>query len=268
MPEYCRELWGFGDMMRFTAAGLFTSLLWLGHVNTEAAFGSFSDEELFEKYRKALCEVRIDAERCQLTSVIQKIDLLLTTWLKEDNKAGMNDMNIVVAMVANFVGDVQSELKNHLYFRIAKEERSFYDEVQLTEAAANAFPSTVPEIRNAGRCFALDQPTAVVLHSMRTLEIPLRGLVNTLNFTPSNPNWQNVINECEREIKKLTDRSKQEFYSAAAANFLYFKNAWRNHAMHGRDSYDKREAYEIFTHVSGFMNHLALKISEAGEHIP
>jgi hypothetical protein len=130
----------------------------------------------------------------------------------------------------------------------------------------NAFPSTVREVGNAGECFALDQPTAAVLHLMRALEFPLAALVSALNLTPSNPNWQTVINECEREIRALRDKRDQEFYGEVATNFIDFKNAWRNHAMHGRDTYDKGQAFDIMMHVGGFMKVLSSRLCEPGGH--
>lgn len=152
-------------------------------------------------------------------------------WIRDDTA-----VNVVQAMVSNFVRSVQTEMETHAFFRVPKEELHLFQPLQVSQAAANAFPSAVREMADAGRCLAFDQPTASVLHAMRALEIPLGALVKELNFTPSNPNWQVVINECEREIRIIRDKDLQEFYSEAACNFLYFKNAWRNHAMHGRDT--------------------------------
>jgi hypothetical protein len=40
----------------------------------------------------------------------------------------------------------------------------------------------------------------------------------------------------------------------AAAEFRYFKDAWRNHVMHDRnDSYDEPEALRVLEHVTRFM---------------
>ena len=247
-------------MMRYTAAGILTSLLWLSVPHTEFIAGGINDIEFRDKLRKGLNDVKGSADKCKLSKVSDKIDRLLDTWLKGDDA----DIAVVMAMVAGLVGDIQAELCEHLFFRVPKEERSFYEDVHLTTAAMNAFPSSVPEVRNAGMCFALDQPTACVLHLMRGLEVPLGALVVALNFTPSNPNWQTVINECEREIRALKNKADQEFYGEAATNFLYFKNAWRNHAMHGRDTYDKRQAFEILQHVGGFMKHLSKRLCELG----
>ena len=253
-------LWSIDEMMRYTAAGVLTAMLWLNVPHTEFIGGGISDLEFREKLRKGLRDVKEMADKCELLKVSAKADRLLGTWLKDDKA----NVGVVMAMVAEFVGGVQAELCEHVFFRIPSDEKPFYDVIQLTTAAMNAFPSAVPEIDNAGKCFALDQPTACVLHLMRSLETPLASLIAALNFTPSNPNWQTVINECEREIRKLTDKADQEFYGEAAANFLYFKNAWRNHAMHGRDTYDKRQAFDMMMHVRGFMAVLSKRLCEPG----
>jgi hypothetical protein len=254
------HLWSIDEMMRYTATGVLTSMLWLSVPHTEFIGGGIDDIEFRARLRKGLKDVRAAAEQCQLSKVSAKVDRLLDTWLKGDD----TDVGVVMAMVASFVGDTQAELCEHIFFRIPNEEKSFYDDVQLASAAMDAFPSAVPEVSNAGKCFALDQPTACVLHLMRALEVPLKALIAALNFIPSNPNWQTVINECEREIRKLKDKGDQEFYSEAATNFLYFKNAWRNHVMHGRDTYDKRQAFDIMMHVAGFMKVLSRQLCEPG----
>jgi len=105
---------------------------------------------------------------------------------------------------------------------------------------------------------------------MRALEYPLNAMANALNVTINNPNWHQVLKDCEDKISEMGNppaaanwKEDKEFYSEAALNFRYFKDAWRNHVSHGRHTYDKREAYDIMVHVAGFMDHLATKIKDA-----
>jgi hypothetical protein len=53
------------------------------------------------------------------------------------------------------------------------------------------------------------------------------------------------------------------FYSEAAKEFVYFKEAWRNHAMHGRASYDENDARKVMTHVREFMTVLSKHLKES-----
>jgi hypothetical protein len=50
---------------------------------------------------------------------------------------------------------------------------------------------------------------------------------------------------------------KQQFYSGAAKDFRYFKDAWRNHAMQYRERYTETDAKGILEHVRAFMVQLA-----------
>ena len=66
----------------------------------------------------------------------------------------------------------------------------------------------------------------------------------------------------EKEPKSTEKSAKLKFYSSAAIQFRYFKDAWRNHVSHGRDTYDEREAYSIWNHVKEFMQTLANELKE------
>ena len=50
---------------------------------------------------------------------------------------------------------------------------------------------------------------------------------------------------------------ERTFYSGAAKDFRYFKNAWRNHSQHLHEHYEASEARTILDHVKAFMMHLA-----------
>jgi hypothetical protein len=104
---------------------------------------------------------------------------------------------------------------------------------------------------------------------MRALEYPLHAMANALNVTVTNPNWHVILKDCEDKISEMGNpptainwKEERDFYSEAALNFRFFKDAWRNHVSHGRHTYDKREAHEIMIHVSGFVDHLAKRIVE------
>jgi hypothetical protein len=51
----------------------------------------------------------------------------------------------------------------------------------------------------------------------------------------------------------LSLRFLRKGYSQAATTFRHFKDAWRNHVAHSRDSYDDEQARRIFDNVVAFM---------------
>jgi hypothetical protein len=52
-------------------------------------------------------------------------------------------------------------------------------------------------------------------------------------------------------------KDKQKFYSEAASQFMFLKEAWRNYAMHVGDVYDEGKALSVLTHVRVVMQALA-----------
>ncbi len=251
-------------MLRFYPASLVTSMLWLSTPADYYGMGRLTEEEFREDIRKYLREFRKDADRCKLQNIVDQIDAILNRWLTPGKEA---PVNVLTALVSQLVGATQAELKAHLYFRIPKEERTFYENPPLNKVVADAFPSAFRDLQAAGRCFALDESTACVLHLMRALEYPLAALAQTLGVAVTNPNWHTVLTDCENKISAIAPpainwKDDKEFYSEAALNFRFFKDAWRNHASHGRHTYDKREAFEIMTHVASFIKHLSKRLKE------
>jgi hypothetical protein len=160
---------------------------------------------------------------------------------------------------------IRAEMSTHLFMQIFPNRIDYYEQRELFGAAvATNFPSAARDIRSSGSCYACDRNTASVMHGMRVLELGLNTFASTLDVVFEKRNWENIINDIEKEIKQRngphagTDwKQKQKFYSGAAKDFRYFKDAWRNHAMHFREHYDAAEALTILNHVKAFMEHLA-----------
>ena len=160
---------------------------------------------------------------------------------------------------------INSEMSTHLFMRIFPERIDFYEQANLFgDAVGDHFPGASKDIQQAGSCYAADRNTACVMHLMRVLELGLNALARKLQVRFERREWENVINEIEAEIKKINGphagadwREQQRFYGEAAKDFRYFKNAWRNHAMHAREHYEASEARTILDHVKSFMVHLA-----------
>ena len=105
---------------------------------------------------------------------------------------------------------------------------------------------------------------------MWVLEYGLRALASDVNKTFDKQNWHNVIEEIESAIQ--TERNtlprgqarddRLTFLSAAAKEFFYFKDGWRNHTAHNRYVYDEPMARSAIEHVRTFMNHLSPRLHE------
>jgi hypothetical protein len=168
-----------------------------------------------------------------------------------------------------------NELRRQVYLHISSDKLKFYYEGKdrrkrnvFGDAVDKAFPNIKEEVYEAGNCLALERWTASVFHCMRTLELGLQALATELNITFSGTldlqNWQNIIESIESEILKLEKTPKSryksetlKFFSGAAMQFRWFKEAWRNHVAHVRETYDEGKAVSILTHVREFMQQLA-----------
>lgn len=155
------------------------------------------------------------------------------------------------------------ELAGKLFFQLTGDTARLYSESPTDlfgSDVATAFPSARNDIQEAGNCLALNRWPACVFHCMRVLEIGLNALAK--RFGASSINWHNIIQECEAEIKKLTNKDEQKFYSEAARHFMFLKDGWRNHIMHVRDEFDEGRALSVWQHTKEFMQQISKRLSE------
>ncbi len=169
---------------------------------------------------------------------------------------------------------VRHELRNKLFLFVEPHRAEFYESDKLvSEKVQKAFPKSTDEIRMAGNTYAASLDTAVVFHCMRAVEIGLRTLAQDLNITFSNPvelmQWQDVANAVSSAIKKIANTPKTQkrdddlrFYSQAASQFQYFKDGWRIHVAHARETYTEPQAKDVIEHVCAFFETLSDQLEE------
>lgn len=171
--------------------------------------------------------------------------------------------------VQEYDGRLRDELDSIWFMHITGEKVELYNGKDLFGVeVSNKFPLTVSEIEEAGKSLSVKRSTSCVFHLMRVLEIGLTSLAKYFNVSFERRNWENIINDIEAKIKNIGPstgsdwKQDEQFYSEVAIDFRYFKNAWRNHVMHVRNSYSEESAMEIFNHVRSFMQHLATRHAE------
>ncbi len=186
---------------------------------------------------------------------------------------------------------IEHELWMNVFLYIPRDDANFYEgirqsgymlkhrreqtsppdiEMLFGQGVHDNFPSARQDVNEAGNCYATGRDTACVFHCMRSLEHALRALAKKLRVKlPKNlrvdlAEWAGLIQSIESEISKIEQAKRTarrdkalEFYHSAAAQFRHFKNAWRNHVMHSRASYDHDDAERVMRHVREFMQHLA-----------
>jgi hypothetical protein len=219
-----------------------------------------------EELSTALKDMRKECETLMLGDTVDRIDFIESEVIRKGDRYSYADtLKDLDHLSHSFSGG----LRKRFFFGIRDENKEYFHADDLAGPKVNsAFPLCSSEIKNAGNCYALEQDDACVFHCMCALEVALRVLAYKLGVIFSGTldlqNWQNIIENIEGEIKKLEKLPKSthksetlKFLSGAAMQFRWFKDAWRNHVMHGRDIYDPGKASSILDHVREFMQALA-----------
>jgi hypothetical protein len=166
---------------------------------------------------------------------------------------------------------VNREMKTTKFFRLSPDTQSYFG---ITDAfgkqVSERFSSAEYDIKEAADCLALSRATACVYHSMRILEHGLCALADKFRVPFEHKSWNDVIEPIEKAIRQIKNQPKkprgwkdnEQFYSEAAAQFMHFKNAWRNYTAHKQFKYTETEAEAIFRHVRDFMMHIAKRLRE------
>lgn len=213
--------------------------------------------ELCEKMAPVMEALDLDGTKSTLDAIAEHM---------RDNPVVNDHLRFAIEHVYRVMND---ELKRVAFFAVKKDAAKLYEpkEPLFGQEVHDNFQSSRYEITEAGKCIALDRPTAAVMHLMRSLEPGLMAMASEAGFTPNRSNWGDVIPEIEKRLDPLNpnyikDRGKREFLAPCAAQFRYFKDAWRNQAMHQREKYTPEEAEGIYRAVKSFMMHLAKRLHE------
>lgn len=181
----------------------------------------------------------------------------------------------LIVLLRELHNNLLAELTSAWFLMIKADRREFYEmrAAPFGDNVASAFGDANRDIAAASRCYALDEWTACVFHLMRALEHGLRIMAKKVGLSAeamAHENWKNIIDQVEKKIREIEGEPKSpekiertRVFSAAAVQFRYFKDAWRNHVSHSHASYDEREADTIYTHVKAFMGQMADAVSAA-----
>lgn len=163
---------------------------------------------------------------------------------------------------------LKDELNERWFLYVSPERVEFYRNSMLMGKEVNdCFPKAIDDIEDAGKCLALGQGTACVLHTMRVMECGLKAVSESLEL-PHSPSWDAVLKKISGLIdqdhrkKTLKWKKAEPFYRDISGDLLTVKQAWRNPAMHVDRRYSPDEAEQIFTAAKNFMQKLAAHLGE------
>jgi hypothetical protein len=185
--------------------------------------------------------------------------------------AGEEDISLVDlhARIRDMREVLEDEIRCKLFLYLPPFSELYFGKTALFgDEVAEAFRLCKLDLEAAGNCYALELYTASVFHLMRVLEHGLRALAHYVGASSNPDNWGHIIDQIEKKIKELDKQPKSQerddrikFCAEAAIQLTYFKDAWRNHVMHGGDFYLEPKATQIMEHVRDFMRHLSTRLS-------
>jgi hypothetical protein len=172
---------------------------------------------------------------------------------------------------------VYSDLESRIFVFVPPERVKVHNELQAAfRPVGDTFPDAIVDIEEMLYCYLLERHTATVFHLMNVLEWRLRslcfylGIKKVKNFikktgktelVPIEFNvWEKLINQCRTrvnaKINKLqrgTAKQKWQEFLPILQDIEDVKDAWRNHTMHGRKTYNAEEAEAAISHVKPIM---------------
>lgn len=169
---------------------------------------------------------------------------------------------------------LEDELRRRVFLFVVPQDANLYRNPPASFPLTwPRYPSARPDIEEACRSYALGRCTACVFHCMAILQAGLYALAAdagvTLRYPMQLAEWQEVLSEIEKKIEPIRNQPRSaardervSFLSECAVQFRYFKDAWRNHVAHMRETYDRDQAHSILLHVRDFMEKLATRIPE------
>lgn len=248
MQETSPSVWWFaGGTLGQAIIRLETSLAHSSWADLGAAMGSLQRECEALELRSATAQLR------HITSYISEV--------------GVNGTNAELRrLVLELMQRVMDEFDGQRFLVLSPSERAAFDPdgPPFGNAVDDAFPSASYDISEASKCLGLGRATASVMHLMRALEPALVALQHSVGVEVPKTQWDQILNQVEAKIRSINKHTHsaadEQWYSEAATHFRLIKNAWRNHAMHGHETYDLERATTIMGSVRQFMQHLATRL--------
>ena len=157
---------------------------------------------------------------------------------------------------------IKWEMEDRLFMFIPPDRADYYEKPELFGSEVNTrFPTLQFDITESGNCYTSGRSTAVVFHLMRVMESLVQEFANAIGgiTLPADKDWHNILDEINREIKKLPGKDPRTIaLAASAANLYHVKVAWRNPTMHPKQTYTMEEAEDIMRATKTFVKELTL----------
>ncbi len=182
----------------------------------------------------------------------------------DSGKATLNNCERITSSLESLFAVFVGVIEDRYAFMLSYGSEGYLDNAKVVDnVVSKSFPNSVYDLEEAAKCLAFERWTACVMHSMRSLDNAINIFQASLNVQNPKENWKQILDQIEASIKALGNKHPQhQWNSEASSYFRVMKDAWRNHAMHGKDRYDEARAKDIYDATRGFLRHLSSQLFE------
>jgi hypothetical protein len=174
-------------------------------------------------------------------------------------------LSTVGQAVRHLISRIQDELSSQWYFHLDQRDVPFYvNNHPFGPLVSGKFSSATEDIAEAGKCLALQRPTACVFHLMRVMERGVQALGKKLKVTINvqTETWHQIMLHVDKAVLQMVSQTaaqkkRKSQYAVAASHLGSVRLAWRNEVMHPKQTYTRQEAFDIFNATKVFMAYLA-----------
>jgi hypothetical protein len=206
-----------------------------------------------------LGEINREAQKLELRSALHQLKRMSEYITPRPGRSVVQSE--IRQMMVDLHYRILEDLENRFFLSIPDDNVAFYrpSEPLFGSEVEAKFPMMSEDISEAGKCLALNRPTASVFHLMRLAEIAVQRFGDKLGVAlATEKNWQNVLDEINKAIKALDQKAPiTKAYAEAAAHLYNVKICWRNEVMHPKQTYTPEEARAVFDAARIFIRDLA-----------
>ena len=264
------RLWSLWDMLEHNAEAFCRFSSMLGQMLVVLDMPTSPDWSVIVS---TLAQLQREADRMRMTGVNKVLDRI-----KEHVTGGPGASAATVRpMIVELYNRLRDDLEVMLFLHVEPDRTKFYkQETPLFGShVSSTFPSVIDEVVEAGKCYALDRPTASAFHSIRCLEAGIRAISRSLGIPDptrgADRTWGNLLRAVKSEIDRRwpanTGRMSGDakLFDEAYGALAGMQNPYRNSTMHLDHKYTDDEARHLFELVRGFMVMVANRMDENGQ---
>jgi hypothetical protein len=252
------RLWSLLEMLDFSARRFVATVDYIAQMELMVGNGVVIEGD--EAWREAQARIGRAADLCEEIGMRSAADALrsLVPIFRADSRGWPQEQH---GLLRDARARIEFDLRDRNFLAVAPERISYYENAELFgPIVAEKFGKASDEIKRAGTCHALDQPTACVFHLMRVMELAVQRFARRLGVSvdTQRDTWDHIMGAVNGKIKTMPRRDRREQRkhdncASISAHLNTVRIAWRNPTMHPKKSYSLDQAKDVLESTGAFL---------------